>query len=70
MKVEHITSLEMDCGCDPSDAEDPYRLTTNSGKTFVVCDVHFEVIKNILQAEGVTIQGIEQTPAGQPYWRT
>lgn len=74
MKVEHIENLELDCGCDPGDYEeqelDPYKLTTNSGKAFVVCERHFRLMKDVLQAEGITIQGVEHTPAGQPFWRT
>ena len=74
MKVEHIDNLALDCGCDPADYEeqelDPYRVTARDGKTFVVCDRHFKLVKDILQAEGIAIQGVEHTPAGQQFWRT
>jgi len=74
VKVEHIANLALDCGCDPGDYEeqelDPYKLITNSGKTFVVCEHHFKLVKDILQAEGIAILGVEHTPAGQQFWRT
>ena len=61
-KVEKLPE-ELTCGCEMYD-RDPYRVTMSNGEVFDLCDTHYDLLKAMLAAEGVTL---DETSIARPH---